>query len=134
MMARRLKHRKVLPWIAARESVATYNSQANSITKFAPDEINEKNAQNLRRNIRQHRFEMESRLKLTEPKFSVGQFVRMRLKKDKAFRKISDPIFSEELFEITAIVPSWPLPSYSVRLRDGRSLADSVCEADLKLA
>lgn len=96
--------------------VKTYNTRSHKAfnEKLSPNEAElHDNLQNVRKILQKHRKKTILRGRRMKPKFSVGQFVRLRLIKNKFDRGYGKK-FTEEIFKIHRINHRLPIITYTV--------------------
>ena len=93
-------------WIdVLQELVIGYNKTRHSSTKFAPNDVNDKNEHIVRKNLYP---KMEKELKHIIEHFKVGQSVRISTKKS-IFQKGYEQTYSYEVFTVNKVKDTYPV-------------------------
>lgn len=106
--------------------VRQMNHTVHSATGRTPVSINASNADE----VFSHMYKRLIIKKRPEPKYSVNDLVRISTKR-LVFTKAFLPGYSEEVFRIKAIVPSYPVFSYKLESLKGESVQSSFVDAEL---
>ena len=111
--------------------VDAYNHTVHSTTKMRPADVTADNWQQLWFSVYMPKQIQEQRDVLkTKPKFSVGNLVRLSLLRGKFDRDYHQK-FSEEVFKIDKVVPSYP-PRYKIIDLNGSSVQGSFYEQEMQ--
>lgn len=109
-IARYLTHNNSKTWISALdEIVQSYNNTYHSSIKTSPSEVTIKNESEIWHNL----YDRVVKAKKIKPKYSVGSWVRISIKKI-IFSKGYDQSWSSEVYKIKAIRDLHPVPVYTL--------------------
>lgn len=106
--------------------IHSYNHTVHSSTKFKPAEVTKENEMEVFANLYRTLYSKSWSL---VPRFKVGQFVHIKISKDK-FEKGYTPTFSTDVYKIAELVPSKPL-TYKLLKSDGSQISGAFYKEEL---
>ena len=104
-----------------------YNNTKHSSTKFTPNDVNEQNEDEVRKNLYPD-IKRESKHIITH--FNIGQTVRITKKKS-IFQKGYEQTFSYEVFEVSEVKDTYPV-TYGLRDYKGDLIEGSFYSSELQ--
>lgn len=116
-----------------KEALEIYNNRINRITGFSPnDAYQDENEGAVLSNL--EKYYSSALTKRKNPKFKVGQFVRLGVVK-KVFNRGYHPQFTEEIFIIKKVLTNLPQPRYIVQSSDTKEvISGTFYERELTLS
>ena len=108
---------------ALQDFVKTINTRVNRVTGLAPSKVTKKHVPHLvslSTGVRQVR----------QPKYKIGNFVRIAKEEDIPFRKGYKQSFTDEIFEIVNI-PTVNPPTYNLKDKSGETISGKFYEPEL---
>lgn len=106
------------PHNALLDAVKIYNSTPSAVTHMTPEHSLTAKAQTA---LIEHYMERDAKQQESsvQPKFNIGQLVRLKETVRSHFMKASSPLWHANQYRIAGIVRTVPLPSYKLTSVDG---------------
>lgn len=119
-------------WDKLQMLIDTYNATEHSATKYAPQNVNKDNENDVLTNLYGFLWETDM-LSFRKPKFKTGDFVRVSRKPSPIFRKSYKGNWSDEIFIIKEIKDTFPKITYGLDDLDGVHILGSYYEDEMQL-
>lgn len=114
-------------WIdIIQDLLESYNETVHSATKFRPNEVNESNESQVRKNL----YPPEGKKRRKKPDFALGDTVRIS-RKDHVFRKGYEKTMSDEVFIVSGINDTRPV-TYKLKSFDGEPIYGSFYSEEMQ--
>lgn len=107
-----------------------YNRKKHSVTLFAPERVNSKNASEVFRNAYRR---LVKKLPRKKPVFDVGDTVRIA-EKHNIFQKKYKPLFSKEIYRVVKVQNTFPIVTYRVATLTGTEVQKTFVSQELSPA